>query len=347
MSEQAEISATCPNCSQPLAPGLAKCSHCGADLGSGEGKFSLAAGHKVAAWVLIANALLVGAEKFIFNESSPGSGIHGLVISIAVGLYLLSGKRSALTWARVIAVLGLLLLGTLAFVKKDYIQGGVQVAFSLALLNLLLGRPGWGRVALSGLILVPYVLMEGSGIYYEYTGYNYYGRLVLSHTFSIVPLPQGIAHGHGRDYVLNAPEGWGMRQHESYVAGNPDTDLWLAEPGWDSHFLVSWEEPDPRLKIDLALAHDNRLKALGTAYKVFKPEASAGFKAVAGASGYSSWADAKDEAGTDFRALIVTLKDSQRYYSIYALASKKAGPRLQPVLEDIAKSLASAQAAPR
>ncbi len=324
-----------------------KCPHCAADLGSGEGKFSLAAGHKVAAWVLIVNALLVGLEKFIFVESSPMTGIHGLVISIAVGLYLLSGKRSALTWARVIATLGLLLLGTLLFIKKDYLQGGIQVAFSIALLNLLLGRPGWMRVALSGLILVPYALMEASGIYYEHSGYNYYGRLVLPRTYSIQPLADGLAHGHGRDYVLRAPSGWGQRKHESFAAGNPETDLWLAEAGWDSHFLVSWEEPDPKLKIDLALAHENRVTSLGAAYKEFKAEPSAEFVALAGARGYSSWANAKDEAGTEFRALMVTLRDSQRYYTIYALASKKAASRMQAVLEEMAKSLASAQAAPR
>ncbi len=110
-------------------------------------------GARLAGWVLYANAVvaIVGMIRAGASPAEPGSGFGGVVpllIDVLVGTFLVAGREKAQVWAVVRVGLGAVIFTPILWSNAGPMMGLMQLAFSLGLLILLIGRPGPIRMAL-------------------------------------------------------------------------------------------------------------------------------------------------------------------------------------------------------
>ncbi len=234
--------ALCPSCSAPLPAEAAKCPSCGASLKAQvPDGFTVTTAVRWAAAMFIANSAInlieMGLIPKVPGESSAFNSPMGMFIGMLVGYYLLAGKKGGLTWARFASIAGLLLYTGLAFANKNYVQAGLQVCYSLALINLLFGMPSTARVAASASYFVLFVVVELTAAFGLARGYYVYNALLAGPIYSAQSQPAGLMERKG--YELQLPDhGWKLRSEEKAKAENADAEAWLVQPLFDGHVLA-------------------------------------------------------------------------------------------------------------
>ena len=132
---------------------------------------SLPLGSRLAGAVLVINGLFVVAELFLPGPRAIGGPLPAAIDLVVGGSLILGLFR----WRQIAVVrigLGALLLTGLNAVRGEYLSAGLQLAFSAALLLLILGKPGRLRIA-GGLVLAAAILaLEGIGVYAAAGGHN-------------------------------------------------------------------------------------------------------------------------------------------------------------------------------
>lgn len=172
MSEEAVLTQQklCPKCGAVLEPKAIACPQCGAQVAKPKpDKIELTTGQKIAAAVFILNGLALVAEAFLTHDKDAAQGARGAIVSIVIGAYLFSGRASALTWAKVAAILGGVVYTVINFAQGDMFTTVAQVLFSLTLVGLLFGKAGKVRLTLCLLVIVSYFALEGIGLYMTVT----------------------------------------------------------------------------------------------------------------------------------------------------------------------------------
>ncbi len=174
MSDAAAISQPqgnlCPKCGASLVEKAIACPSCGAQIAKAKpAKIELTMGQKIAAVVLILNGLALVAEAVLTKDSDSVRGLRGALVSVVIGIYLFSGKPSALTWAKFAAIAGGVVFTVINIVQGDIFSAVAQFLFSLSLVGLLFGRAGKIRLALCSLVILGYFGLEVAGIIMEVT----------------------------------------------------------------------------------------------------------------------------------------------------------------------------------
>ena len=200
-------------------------------------------GQRVAGALLIVNAALVIFETLALPDPQPGAAMPGMavtsLIDVALGASLLSGSTAAVTFTLVRVGLGLVLFTLVRVVAVDWWAAGMQVAVSVALLLLLVGRAGKLRIAVAGVLFGLYVASEALGCYIILSGHNPLARTVFTARGELEREPAGDVAGVRLDYHLRAPsDHWYLRTADAAARDNPLADRWLMRPDRDAHLVV-------------------------------------------------------------------------------------------------------------
>ena len=162
----------CPKCGASLADKAIACPSCGAQVAKAKpDKIEMTMAYKIAAATLILNGLALVAEAVLSKDQDSIRGIRGAIFSVIIGAYLFTGKRGALTWAKVAAILGGVVFTAINVVQGDVISAVLQFLFSLSLVGLLFGKAGTVRLVFCTLFIVGYFGLEGVALVMEATGH--------------------------------------------------------------------------------------------------------------------------------------------------------------------------------
>jgi hypothetical protein len=118
---------------------------------AGDDAFPL--GPRLAGFLLYANAIVtvVAMIRNGVQPTDPKSGFGGilpLLIDVGIGTYLVGGNAKVRPWAIARAVLGGVILTPILWGNSGPLAGLLQLAYSLGILLLLIGRPSTFRIAL-------------------------------------------------------------------------------------------------------------------------------------------------------------------------------------------------------
>jgi hypothetical protein len=153
----------CPRCKQPIAGAVplatvATATDFGLPGSSTEARpAGLPAGARIAAWVLLANALAaIPTLALTLTRTTPsepaGMGsVLPVIVDVVIATSLLRGNPRYQSWALVRAVLGGLILTPMLWITAGPAMGLTQALYSIGLVLLLVGEPGVARIA-SGLV---------------------------------------------------------------------------------------------------------------------------------------------------------------------------------------------------
>jgi hypothetical protein len=156
----------CPKCGTILPEKAIACPSCGVQTAKAKpGKIELTLGQKIAAIVLILNGLVLVIEAVVTKDSQGSQSVRSAIISIILGGYMFTGRPSALTWAKVAAILGGVVFVAINAMKGDIYMVVFQLLFSLSLVGLLFGRAGKIRLAICILMVLGYFGLEAVGLY--------------------------------------------------------------------------------------------------------------------------------------------------------------------------------------
>jgi hypothetical protein len=197
---------------------------------------------RIAGGVMLLNGLALLAEMAVL----PGAGVGGArlgaaVIDLLLGGALLAGQEKFVVWACVRAGLGLVVGPFIHLSGGNRLLAVIQVAYSLALLVLLIGRAGRVRAVLGTSVLALYLALEGVGLIGTATGSNPLARWTLSQ--DVEPGTVTTVTGATVPYQLSFPEGrWYARKAEAVKKDNPMAEHWLVIPSSDAHVMVIAEE---------------------------------------------------------------------------------------------------------
>lgn len=210
-------------------------------------------GARVAGWVLYANALtaILAMIKLGVRPTDPASGLAGipsLLVDVAVGTYLVAGREKARPWALGRVVLGGLVFTPILWSNAGPALGLMQLAFSLALILLLVGRPGPLRMGAG--------LLPAAGILALYLG-------VLTD-----PAIAGAVRGAGADLLDRHVDAWEGQLGRWRITFTPSRwhSMKRVPPGMESAF--SWPERGASLGVavkDLPPGADTDLQRISHA----------------------------------------------------------------------------------
>lgn len=219
-------------------------------------------GQRVAGGLLLANAILVFAERLFvptpvggLPNGTPdemlGGSIVGGIFDIVIGGALLGGNSQVVGLAIGRVILGLVVFGGIRVAQGDLFLAGVQVAVSASFLLVLVGRAGKLRIAAAGLLFGLYVALEAFGLYVIQTGRNPLGGVIAA-ARGDVEGPAGEVVGLSSAYRLRAPSAaWLLRKPEAAKKDNPLADRWLMRPELDVHAIVIAEDvPGSAVPVD-------------------------------------------------------------------------------------------------
>jgi hypothetical protein len=119
-------------------------------------------GARLAGLVLVLNGigLLIEAGTGAKTGSPPASAF----VDLLVGGFLLAGVAKTLAWAKIRAGLGAIVLPLFLLSQGNALMAGFQVAFSVALLALLVGNAGKLRIGVAMSFLGLYMALEIIGL---------------------------------------------------------------------------------------------------------------------------------------------------------------------------------------
>jgi hypothetical protein len=125
-------------------------------------------GARLAGIVFVLNGICLLIEsgmgvKNASNAITSGPPISAFV-DLLVGAFLLAGAAKVLGWARARVILGAVILPLALFVQGNAMMAGIQIAFSLSLLALLVGDASKLRIGVAMTVLGLYITLELVGL---------------------------------------------------------------------------------------------------------------------------------------------------------------------------------------
>jgi hypothetical protein len=212
----------------------------------------LAMAARLGGGVLVLNALALLWESQALPKAATGPLTAGrpvsAVIDLILGALLLLGNEKALRWSVIRIVLGAVLFAGAALVQGNGMLAFFQIAFSAALLGLLVGRAGGLRAGVSLAAVALYFTLEVGGL----TGGNFLTRKLVAARSNLGRAPVTRVEGDHAKYHLTMPAGeWYLREAAAARKDNPLADLWLVRPASDAHVITIVEEVPPGARIDL------------------------------------------------------------------------------------------------
>jgi hypothetical protein len=164
---------------------------------------------------------------------------------------LLTGRNKFLVWARVRAGVGLIVLPIIHAVQGNAFGAGIQVAFSVGMLALLIGRAGKLRIGLGTAAAALCLGLEALGLLSVTGGSNPLARMMMAGQLESDPAT--VVTGVAVPYQLSCPQGpWYLRKPANAHADNPLADRWLVRPDRDAHVIVIAEQLGPGQSIQMA-----------------------------------------------------------------------------------------------
>jgi hypothetical protein len=119
-------------------------------------------GARIAGLILVLNGIALIIE--MSKGMRTGGPSFASFVDIAVGAGLLIGSPRTLVWAKIRVGLGAVLLPILFLSQGNSMLAGVQMAFSLSLLALLIGDAGRLRIGIAMTVLGSYMAFEMVGL---------------------------------------------------------------------------------------------------------------------------------------------------------------------------------------
>jgi hypothetical protein len=210
-------------------------------------------GARIAGAVLILNALALIWEAVTLPKNAGASPFGAgqpvsAVVDLALGGMLLAGRESVLRWTQLRVVLGGLLFAGVFLSQGQTVMAVFQVAFSAALLGLLVGRAEALRLGVSTAALGLYFVLEIVGL----SGSSVLARSLLRARGDIGGEAVTRLEGDRVKYHLTLPGGsWYLRQTAAARKDNPLADRWLIRPANDAHIITIVEDLAPGQRVDL------------------------------------------------------------------------------------------------
>ncbi len=119
---------SCPKCYAKIETAIEICPHCGTNVKK-EVKDYVTLAQQIAGVVLILNAIFIIIENLTFgpSEQDVGNPFSGVIGSIVIGGYLLSGNQKGLKCARISVVIGAIIYPIIYFAHSEYFYSLFQV----------------------------------------------------------------------------------------------------------------------------------------------------------------------------------------------------------------------------
>ena len=227
-------------------------------------------GLRLAGGILLRNALLVLAERVMLPQSGGGfpggAGIVSVIIDAGLGVSMLSGSERYRGFATVRAALGLLVFTGLHLYQRNLVAAGVQLAFSGALLMLLLGTPSVLRRGLAVAGVGLYLLLSGVGLHALRTGND-----VLGLVSDAQVVEGGLLEGKNFAFRMTLPnESWRVRSEEAAARENPLVDRWIVHPASGVNLIVIGEEVPPGTRVNMDAFGQNVINNLRKGAKIYE-----------------------------------------------------------------------------
>ena len=165
----------CPECQHEYADRIPKCPYCGG-LGitpslpeeeeSGITIYYENIALKIAGIVLLFNSAIIIAISLInMMKTGEKDFIASVsIINIILGIAILKGSSRAITWTKVLLILGILVSLIEFFITKNYLSISFQLIYCFSLLGLLASRPKKWRIILSIIFFVLYFCFVFLGV---------------------------------------------------------------------------------------------------------------------------------------------------------------------------------------
>jgi hypothetical protein len=215
---------------------------------------------RLAGAFLLVNAVVLLLEMMFAPAASASALATGIRVSalfdLGLGIALVANKGHVLGVVIFRAIAGGLLFSVYQLTQDQYVVAVVQVAFSSALLLLLIDQAGagTGRMVSASLLFAVYALAAGCGVYVLKTGYNPIGTAVLVLQRDIERPVVREVKGSKNDWSLQLPDsGWRSRRAERIKKDNAEADRWLILPQRDTHLMIHSEELPKNIRVDADL----------------------------------------------------------------------------------------------
>lgn len=208
-------------------------------------------GARIAGGVFLVNALIVVMGRVVMGATGSSLADNPIpaVIDVVIGGYLLANKARFLSWAKIRVVLGAVLFTGSQLFEGHLFLALFQLVFSLALLALLAGEPGRGRIGLGLAAVSACFALEGFGLYVEGSGRNPLARLFQPGRYEAGPVT--LLTGRVFPYRMHCPAGWYSVRAAIAKRENPAVDVWISKPERDAHLYVIAEQLQPGARVDM------------------------------------------------------------------------------------------------
>jgi len=197
----------------------------------------------------VINALVLAIEAAIMPKDSGGiSSPFAMGLDLILGSMLVADRGRVLAWVQVRVILGGILITGLQAAKGEILLAGFQLAFSVALLMLVLGDAGKLRIAAGALVTLSCLALEGLGLAATATGRNPLTEIALTATSESEPAR--VLEGTRVRYTLTLPnDRWRSRKREVVKREAPAADRWVVRPDRDAHVLVIAERVEGEVEM--------------------------------------------------------------------------------------------------
>lgn len=194
-------------------------------------------GARVAGAVLVLNAIALMAGGEMAAVGGGARRIGSILIDLVLGGMVILGNEGALSWTKIRVVIGAVVFTGLLVGQGDMVSAGFQIAFSGALLMLLLGDARGLRLGLGAGVAALYFVLAVLGL-----GQGFFTKMMLKGQVAGDPVTR--VEGDALKYHLTMPanQQWYLREMEAARKDNPDVDLWLVRPDSDAHVLTIVED---------------------------------------------------------------------------------------------------------
>ncbi|HEX7181719.1 MAG TPA: hypothetical protein VF756_07740 [Thermoanaerobaculia bacterium] len=194
-------------------------------------------GARIAGGILVLNAIALMAGGQMTAIGGGSRRIGSVVIDVILGIMVMIGNEGALKWTKIRVVLGAVIFTGILIAQGDMASMVFQIAFSAAILTLLIGEARGLRLGLGLSAAAFYFVVAVLGM-----GQGFFTRMTLKSQVAGDPVTR--VEGDYLKYHLTMPanQQWYLRETEAARKDNPVVDIWLVRPDSDAHVITIVEE---------------------------------------------------------------------------------------------------------
>lgn len=172
-------------------------------------------------------------------------------ISVGIGASLVAKSRKGLAFARVAVLLGALVFSASYIYSEDYIAAIIQFVFSVSLMGLIFGSPGFLRSRISISLICCYFLLQTFGTVAHLSGYNALAKVLGPSIQNLDRIEQLHVEGFELPYTFRLPNNnWMKKNDEVLKEQNPEAAHWFTNPAYDGHVIFIEEVVAESLTIE-------------------------------------------------------------------------------------------------